>query len=253
MEESDKTLEGSHFAERLQNGNLEKAIEALKNEQIPPGPPQELVKSTVAKLNEAAEQADTVKPKSRILIFNDLKAAKSLAKIAAAAVLLIAAGYATGRLSAPRAPDMEQIRAALEPSIRQKLLDETKQYMQLGLANAYIRIKDELSQQYRQDLNRVALQSVAASNAVTNELLTELVKSFNEAQSQDRQRIARVLNQMESNRRQDRNELSNAFATLAVQTQDELMQTKQDMAQFLSNTQSDQSNRDGTGNLDNQN
>jgi hypothetical protein len=31
------------------------------------------------------------------------------------------------------------------------------------------------------------------------------------------------------------------------------MRTKQDMAQFLSNTQSDQSNRDGTGNLDNQN
>jgi hypothetical protein len=239
MEESDKTLE--------------KAIEALKNEQIPPGPTQELVKSTVAKLTEAAEQADTVKPKNRILIFNDLKAAKSLIKIAAAAVLLIAAGYATGRLSAPRAPDMEQIRAALEPAIRQKLLDETKQYMQLGLANAYIRIKDELSQQYRQELNRVALQSVAASNAVTNELLTQLVESFNEAQSQDRQRIATALGQIESRRRQDRTDLSNALATLAVQTEDELMRTKQDMAQFLSNTQSGQSDRDEIGNSDNQN
>ena len=223
---------------------LEKAIEALKNEQIPPGPPQELVKSTVAKLTEDAEQADTAKPKNRILIFNDLKAVKSLTKIAAAAVLLIAAGYATGRLSTPRAPDMEQIRAALEPSIRQKLLDETKQYMQLGLANAYIRIKDELSQQYRQELNRVALQSVAASNAATNELLTQLVESFNEAQSQDRQRIATALGQIESRRQQDRTDLSNALATLALQTEDELMRTKQNMAQFLSNTQSDQSNRD---------
>jgi hypothetical protein len=223
---------------------LEKAIEALKNEQIPPGPPQELVKSTVAKLTEDAEQADTAKPKNRILIFNDLKAVKSLTKIAAAAVLLIAAGYATGRLSTPRAPDMEQIRAALEPSIRQKLLDETKQYMQLGLANAYIRIKDELSQQYRQELNRVALQSVAASNAATNELLTQLVESFNEAQSQYQQRIETAFEQVESNRRQDRTDLSNALATLAVQTEDELMRTKQNMAQFLSNTQSDRSNRD---------
>ena len=29
---------------------LEKAVEALKNEQIPPGPPQELADSTIAKL-----------------------------------------------------------------------------------------------------------------------------------------------------------------------------------------------------------
>jgi hypothetical protein len=230
MEESDKILE--------------KAIEALKNEQIPPGPPQEVVKSTVAKLTEATEQADTVKLKNRILIFNDLKATRSLTKIAAAAVLLIAAGYATGRLSAPRAPDMEQIRAALEPSIRQKLLDETKQYMQLGLANAYIRIKDELSQQYRQELNRVALQSVAASNATTNELLTQLVESFNEVQSQYQQRIETAFEQVESKRRRDRTDLSHALATLAVQTEDELMRTKQDMAHLLSNTQSDQPNRD---------
>jgi hypothetical protein len=230
MEESDKILEN--------------AIEALKNEQIPPGPPQELVESTVAKLTETEEQEDTAKPRNRILIFNDLKAAKSLTKIAAAAVLLIAAGYAAGRLSAPRAPDMEQIRTALEPSIRQKLLDETKQYMQVGLANAYVRIRDELSQQYRQELNRVALQSVAASNAVTNELLTQLVESFNEAQSQDRQRIATALEQIESRRRQDRTDLSNALATLAVQTEDDLMRTKQDIAQFLSNTQSDQSKPD---------
>ena len=230
MEESDKILEN--------------AIETLKNEQIPPGPPQELVKSTLAKLTETEEQEDTATSRNRILIFNDLKAAKSLTKIAAAAVLLIAAGYAAGRLSAPQAPDMEQIRAALEPSIRQKLLDDTKQYMQVGLANAYVRIKDELSQQYRQELNRVALQSVAASNAVTNELLTQLVESFNEAQSQERQRIATTLGQIESRRRQDRTDLSNALTTLAVQTEDELMRTKQDMAQFLSNTQSDESKSD---------
>ena len=230
---------------------LEKAIEALKNEQIPPGPSQELADSTIAKLAKAAEQAeqtDTVQHKNRILLFEGLRAAKSLTKIAAAAVLLIAAGYATGRLSAPRAPDMEQIRAALEPEIRQNLLDETKQYLQLGLANAYVRIQDELSQQYREDLRRAVLQSVTASNAVTNELLIELIESFNEAQSQDRQRIAAALEQIESNRLRDKNELSNAFAAFALETEDELMRTRQDMAQFLSYTQPEQTNRDGIGN-----
>ena len=231
---------------------LDKAVEALKNEQIPPGPPQEVVKSTIAKLAETAGQADTVKlNNNRIRIIEGPKAAKSLIKIAAAAVLLITAGYATGRLAAPRSPDMEQIRAALEPKIRQNLLDETKQYVQLGLANGYIRIKDELSQQYRQDLGRVALQSVAASNAVTNELLTELIESINEAQNHDRQWVAAALKQIESKRQQDRTELTNALATLALQTEDELIRTKQDLAHFLSYTRPGQSNRDEIGNSDN--
>lgn len=232
---------------------LEKAVEALKNEQIPPGPPQEVVESTITKLAETAEQADAVDVKHRIPIFKGLRDAKSLLKIAAAAVLLIAAGYVTGRLSAPRAPDMEQIRAALEPDIRRNLLDETRQYMQLGLANAYVRIKDELSEQYRQELNRVALQSVAASNAVTNELLTELVEAFNEAQNQDRQLIASALERIESKRRQDRTELATALATLALQTEDEIMRTKQDVAQFLSYTQPGLSIPEEIQNSDNSN
>jgi hypothetical protein len=218
---------------------LEKAVEALKNEQVPPGPPQKVIESTIAKLTENAEQADTVKHKDRILILEGLRATKSLTKIAAAAVLLIAAGYATGRLSAPRAPNMEQIRAALEPAIRQTLLDETKQYLQLGIANGYIRVRDELSQQYRQDLSRVALQSVAASNAMTNELLTELIESINEAQNQDRQWVTAAFKQIESKRQQDRSELTNALATLALQTEDELVRTKQDMEQLWSYTQFD--------------
>lgn len=229
---------------------LEKAVEALKNEQIPPGPPHELVNSTIAKLAVTVEQTDTAEQNNRILMFEGLRAAKSLTKIAAAAVLLIAAGYATGRLSAPQAPNMAQIRDALEPEIRKNLLAETKQYLQLGLANAYVRIQDELSQQYREDLRRAVLQSVAASNAVTNELLTELVDSFNEAQNQDRQLVAAALGQIESNRLRDRDELSNAFATFALETEDELMRTRQGMAQFLSYTQPEQSNQDEIENSD---
>lgn len=232
---------------------LEKAVEALKNEQIPPGPPQELADATIAKLTEAAGQPDTVRFENRIRNIEGLKAAKSLTKIAAAAVLLIAAGYATGRLSGPQPPDMEQIRAALEPTIRQELLAETKQYLQLGLANGYVRIKDELSQQYRQDLSRVALQTVAASNAVTNELLTELIESISEAQSQDRQWVAAAFDQIESNRLQDRNQFSNALVTLALQTEDELIRTKQDVAHVLSYTQPGLSIPDEVINSDNSN
>ena len=232
---------------------LEKAVEALKNEQIPPGPPRELADSTLAKLAETAEQTDTIKHNSLILLFEGLRTVKSLTKIAAAAVLLIAAGYATGRLSVPRAPDMEQIRVALEPEIRQNLLGETKQYLQLALANGYMRIQDELRQQYREDLNRYAVQTLAASNAVTNELLTELIESINATQAQDLRRIAAALEQMELNRLHDKTQLVSGLETLAYQTEDELQRTRQDVVNFLSYAQPGFSIPDEIKNSDNSN
>jgi hypothetical protein len=129
---------------------------------------------------------------------------------------------------------MEQIRAAIEPAIRQNLLNETRQYVQLSLASGFLQVKDELSEQYQQELNRAAVQTLAASNTVTNELLTELLDAIQAAQIQDRRRVAAALEQIELNRLRDRNQLSSAFETLAVRTEDELMQTKKDVAQVLS-------------------
>jgi len=217
---------------------LENAVKALKNEQIPPGPPQELADATIEKLTLASEQTGIVKLDKRIR-FIGLKTINSLTKIAAAAVLLIIAGYAVGRLSAPKPPDIEQIQAALEPAIRNQLLDEMKQYLQLGLTNCYVRLKDDLSQQYRSDLNQYAAQTLAASGAVTNRLLEELIGAINAAQTQDRQWIAASLEQIDNNRRQDNAQLRNALVSFAVQTEDELLRTKKDMAQLLSNTQPD--------------
>ncbi|MBA7478748.1 hypothetical protein ES707_14176 [subsurface metagenome] len=216
---------------------LEKAVKALKNEQVPPCPPRELADATIAKLTEASGQSNTVTAGRRFRFIERLKATNSFTKVAAAAVLLIIAGYATGRLSAPRGPDAEQLQAALEPAIRQNLLDEMKQYWQLALTSSYVQLKEDLTQQYRRDLSRFAIQTLAASNAVTNELLTELIESINEAQTEDRQWVAAAFEQIELNRRQDNAQLSNAFVTFAVQTEGELLRTRQNMAQLLSFTQ----------------
>jgi hypothetical protein len=213
---------------------FEKALQSLKNEPVPPGPPRELADATAAELASRCEPSETQEFTNRISIRDRLWVAGRFGKVAAAAVLMIAAGYAAGRWSAPRAPDMEQIRAALEPAIRQDLLDETRQYVQSGLASSYVQMRDELSRQYRQDLSRAAVQTLAASNSITNELLTKLIESVNTAQSQDRQWFASALEQVELNRLRDRSQLSNAFATLAVQTEDELNRTKKDVAQVLS-------------------
>ena len=217
-----------------ENENIvEKAVKALKNEQTPPGPSQELADATIAKLTEASGQSNNVTTGKRIWFIDWLKAPNSFTKVAAAAVLLIIAGYAAGRLSAPRGPDAEQLQAA----IRSRLLDEMKQYWQLALTSSYAQLKNELSQQYRSDLNQVAAYTLSASGAATNQLLEELIDSINTAQTHDRQWFTAAIEQIELNRLRDNARLSNAFATFAVQTEDEL----QGMARLLSYTQPDSS------------
>jgi hypothetical protein len=213
---------------------FDKAVESLRGEPVPPGPPRELIDATMAKLAEHWGSPAVGDTGNYVSQRGWPKVMRSFGRVAAAAVVLIAAGYAVGRWSAPRPPDLEQIRAAIEPAIRQELLDETRQYVQLSLANGYLQVKDELSEQCRQDLSRVAIQTLAASNATTNDLLAQFIEFINAAQIKDRQRVAAALEQIELNRLRDRNQLSSAFATFAVQTEDELMQTKKDVAHVLS-------------------
>jgi hypothetical protein len=208
---------------------LDKAIDALANTNVPPGPPKELTDATVAKLSEAAE---SYKDDFKTIRFVDrIKQTRGLIKFAAAAVILIAAGYAIGRFSAPKPPDVQQLQAALEPAIRQNLLAEMAQYMQVGLANGYAQIKNELQQQYRRDLSDFAIQTLTASSAVTNERLQELIKAINTSQTQDRQWFA------------------TALETLALQTEGELKRTRQDMAQLLYYTQPDSMGADKSNQL----
>jgi len=221
--------------ERESENILEKAVSALNNEQVPPGPSRELADSTVAKLTGISGQSNTVPGARRNRLIGRIKFANSFTKFAAAAVLLIMAGYATGRLLSPKPVDIEQLRVALEPAIRQNILDEMKQYWQLGLTASYAQLKDDLSQQYRRDLNQFAAYTLAASGAATNQLLEELIESINTAQIQDRQWVAAALGEIELNNAQ----LSNAFVTFAVQTEDELLRNRQNLAQILSYTQPD--------------
>jgi hypothetical protein len=216
--------------EKERENNLEKAVNALNNEQVPSGPSGELVNSTIAKLTEISGQASTFSNPSRIRFIDRISFPNSFAKVAAAAVLLIMAGFATGRLLSPKPPDIEQLQAALEPAIREQLLDEMKQYWQLGLTASYAQLKDDISQQYQRDLNQIAAYTLAASGAATNQLLENLIESINQAQTQERQWVATALGEIELNRLKSDAQLSNAFVTFAAQT-------KQDMAQILSYTQ----------------
>ena len=169
-----------------------------------------------------------------------------ITKLAAAAVLLIALGYAAGQIIAPQRLNADQLdaletslKSSLEPAIRQSLREELGRDWQLALAGSYVQLKDELNQQFQRDLNEFAVWTFAASNTVTNQLLTELIQSINAAQTQDRRWVAAALEQIELNRLRDKVQLVNGLETLALYTDDELMRTKQDVAGWIAYSQPD--------------
>jgi 1-aminocyclopropane-1-carboxylate deaminase/D-cysteine desulfhydrase-like pyridoxal-dependent ACC family enzyme len=108
-----------------------------------------------------------------------------------------------------------------------------KDQYQLALAAGYLRLREEVAQQYREDLNRFAMQTLAASNATTNALLAELVQTIDTTQVQDLRRIALALSQIEAKRVQDRTQLAAGLQTLAYRTEDELSRTKKVLARFM--------------------
>lgn len=218
---------------------LEKAVKSLKNQQVPPGPSDELNKATIEILNRLSEQPDIIELDNRTMLVDKIVVLKSLAKFAVAAVFLIITGFAAGRLTTTKPLDIKDIQASLEPAIRSRLLGEMKQYMQLGLANSYVRLKDDLTEQYRQDFYQLAANIVAANGNMTNQLLENLIESVDAAQAQQQQLFEAAIEQIELNRRRDNAQLSNAFVSFATQTENELNQTKQDMAELLDYTRSD--------------
>lgn len=169
-----------------------------------------------------------------------------ITKFAAAAVLLITLGYTVALLTAPRELDADQfhaletsLKSSLEPAIRQSLREELSRDWQLGLAGSYVQLRDELSQQFRRDLNEFTVQTIAASSTVTNQHLADLIEAINAAQTQERRWIVAALEQLELNRLQDKSQLRNDFATFAVLTGDELLRTKQTVAEWIAYGQPD--------------
>ena len=146
-----------------------------------------------------------------------------LMKLAVAAVLMIAAGYIAGRLSAPEPVDVQELTAVLEsslksslvPAIRQELLSEMDNRWQSTLAASNAKVKDELSRQVRRDLTEFAAQTLAASGTRTDQRLMELIQLIEAARVQDRQRMASAFDYIESR-------FGNGLVTLAART-DELL------------------------------
>jgi hypothetical protein len=212
---------------REREDKLWEAIARLKREGQGQEVPKEVMYETLKRMADGEwRMADS---RARAL------SVRPLFKFAAAAAVFALLGYTAGRLSAPKPMSLDQVResltpavaAAIEPAIRQKVVNDIRRDYQLALAGTYVRVKEELTEQYRNDLNRFAVQTLAASNAVTNELLTQLVRSIDTAKAQDQRRIAQILSEIEMNRVQDKTQLASGLQTLAYRTDDKFSQIAQ--------------------------
>lgn len=215
---------------------LSEAIDALANIDVPPGPPQEVVDATIAKL--AAAIGEPVEPSVRSLkTARRIRITPDLIKFAAAAVVLISAGYLIGRLSAPKPMDADELYAAVAPAIQRDLLEPMYGRWLLALANHSSELEDKLRTEFRQDLNQFAVQTLTASGAATNQVIRELVESVQASQMQQRRSVVAALRQIELDRMRDKAELAGGLETLAVLTGDELQRTKEDIVQLLAYNQ----------------
>jgi hypothetical protein len=144
-----------------------------------------------------------------------------LMKLAAAAVVMIGAGFIGGRLSAPEPVNVQELQAALEsslksslvPAIRQELLSQMDDRWQSTLAASNTKVKDELARQVHRDLMEFAAQTLAASGTRTDQRLNELIQLIEAARIQDRRRMAAAFDYIESR-------FGNGLVTLAARTDD---------------------------------
>ena len=201
--------------------------------------------SQVEPTSEAADRAlqrlrDTVMNKEKVRESTSTRIWRTIfkspvVKLAAAAVLLIGVGYAAGRLLAPQPLAVEELRSALEASlkssleqsIRRELLGEMSRRWESALAARCAALKDELNQQVQRDLAEYAAQTLDASSSLTNQRLMELAQLIEVARMRERQQVAAALERIEFNRLQDKTRLGSGLVTLAAQT-NELLSTKQD-------------------------
>ena len=210
---------------------LDEAVDAVRNESVPPGPLQETIEATMAKLAEGDEQPRT------LTITPNTKTVTNFFKAAVAAVLLIGAGYAIGQFTANEPVDMHaletSLKSSLEPAIRRDIAEQLRRQWTLELATNNSDLKDELRQQFRQDLNSYALQTLAASNAATNQRLADLTEAITAVQTQQQRWVTAALGQIELKRLQDKTQLMNGLETLAVGVDGQLRSTKENVALWV--------------------
>jgi hypothetical protein len=218
---------------------LNKAVDALKDCDVPDGPPKRTVEETLLALQEATEDRGTGRPRARFVY------ASTWTKWAVAAVVLVLLGFSVGRFSTPKALNEQQM-AALEsrlmtrlgPAITQEVGQVLSQDLQAIQTVGYTRLNEALDQRLQESMREYAIQILAASNASASQLMDNLVQAIRVAQVQERQRLASVIKEIEFDRLQKDTQVRKSLANVAVLTENHL-QTTQELVSLIAHEQVD--------------
>ncbi len=127
-----------------------------------------------------------------------------LARIAAAAVLILGAGIVIGRMTAPKPVDAEQLRADLQtsivasltPAIRESVLAGLQERLEAALASNDATLRIEVAEQISRDLGTFSSQFTASSEKLLDRRFAELVEVIEAARLTDRRQVAQALEQI---------------------------------------------------------
>jgi electron transfer flavoprotein alpha subunit len=139
-----------------------------------------------------------------------------LLKWAAAAVIMVGMGFIAGRL-AQASVDVEKVRAAIEPELRQQL-------------------RQELAQMMRDELDQAASALLTAAGTQTRELLGEYARTQDASRAEDTGAILDAIEKLEAQRLADFISLKKDLDTVAVYTDAGLRQAARQMVQLAGYT-----------------
>ena len=171
-----------------------------------------LIAGEECRVGPALSKAERVAPPSLI---------GSLIKLAAAAVLMIGAGFIGGRFSAPEPLDVQELQAVLESSLKSSLVpaiqrqfnDELDSRLQTSLAAERDTLRQELARQVRLDMKLFADQTLKTAGNLMDQRFIEFARLVEAARIKERQRVAAAFDYMGSR-------FGDGLVTLATRTDD---------------------------------
>jgi hypothetical protein len=152
---------------------------------------------------------------------------------AAAAALILAAGFGIGLLARKPGPDLESLRKELEPSIRQRVQEEFAAQWQASWPAAQAELQGHIGQQVQESLAQAQAYVLAASVAASRRSLADYARSLEATRAADHQVIFGTLTVLEQRRLAGEAALASDLETLATATGDGLARTRQAVAAAL--------------------
>ena len=166
-----------------------------------------------------------------------------------AAMLMVGLGLALGRLTALPAANINQLRAALVPAIRQQLQQEFAADLQAALTADDASLTNRFRQQLRTGLDQWAANHLNAATADTQRLLAGFFQTYQANRAEDQKATLAGFQRVDQQRRTEFLTLLNKIETVAVVAEGRFQNTQQQIGELAANTQPDRLTGDSSESL----